>query len=106
MVNHTLPTDDNGNRIQALKPYSTEKVSYTGTNAQSSTFTDQIYIIRVASTTDCFIAIGTNPDATSGDNLYLPAGSVEYFVVCKDGTDKLGVAQVSSAGDIYITEMI
>ncbi len=56
-------------------------------------------VVRLVSTVDCYIAIGSSPTATSS-GIFLPAKLPEYFVV--NPTDEIAVLQVSSAGSLCI----
>jgi hypothetical protein len=57
-------------------------------------------VVRVVSTTDCYVANGSNPTATAA-SMFLPAKVAEYFVLAQ--TDKIAVLQASAAGTLYIT---
>ena len=89
--------------FQAYQPATTQKVDYTGTSAATSNaVATGIHLVRVVSTTDCHVAIGGTPTATTSD-LYLPAYTVEYFIV-NEG-QKLAAIRAASSGSLYVTEM-
>lgn len=59
--------------------------------------------VRLVATTDCWVAFGTNPTASStSGSILLPANSVEYFPV--DTSDLIAVIQNASAGTLNISE--
>lgn len=79
-------------------------VAVGAASAQSAVFGAFTDVVRVASTTNAWIAINDNPTAIAADgSAYLPANQVEYFSV-KPG-DRLAVIQDSAAGNISVTEM-
>lgn len=79
------------------------KVAYTGTAGTTSAVAATTTVIRVISTTDCFIEIGAAPTAVADTGMYLPALVPEYFA-CK-GSDKVSAIQVASGGTIYVSQM-
>lgn len=83
----------------------TQNVAYTGTagaiaNAVGGQ-TGDFRVIRIMTTTASFIAVGTNPTATTSD-MPLPANSPEYFVV--PAGYKVSAIQSATAGTLYVTE--
>lgn len=89
--------------MNPIKITSNQTVSVSGTSAAVATaFGAGTSILRLVSTTACFIKFGAAPTATASDML-LPANVVEYF-----GTTpgvKVAALQQSSAGTLYVTEM-
>lgn len=77
-------------------------VSISGSSAQSAAFGANTNIIRVVSTTNCHIAFGANPTATTNDS-YLPANVVEYFIVTPG--QKIAFIQNSGSGSGYVAEV-
>lgn len=79
-------------------------VAYTGTSAQSTAFpaSPQAFTARVYSSTDCHIAIGSSPTATT-TNFPLAAKTREYIAV-RPG-EKIAAIQDSGAGNLYISLM-
>lgn len=80
---------------------------------QSATFTTtagtitnavgaQTYRVRVAATTDAFIAIGKAPTATTSDAPVF-AGVPEYFTIAPG--EKVSALQISAGGTVYVTEI-
>ena len=95
-----LAQDLNANEIQCVGLGASQAVSFDG-SVQSTAFSANTRIIRVVATTDCFIAVGANPTATT-TSTYIPFGSVEYFKVA--GAVKVAAIKLTSAGTLYITE--
>ena len=60
-------------------------------------------LIRLCATTNCRIAIGTNPTATATSTL-LPANVVEYAELSPG--ERFAVIQDSAAGTLSITECV
>jgi hypothetical protein len=59
--------------------------------------------VRVIATTDCFIAIGIHPEATSdGLSIFLPANHPEIFSIMPKG--RVSVVKESVNGKLYLTE--
>ena len=63
-----------------LPPVASQKISVSGTSAQSSAFNKLTYVIRVNCDVIVSIAVGANPTATTS-LLRMPANATEYFVV-------------------------
>lgn len=83
----------------------TDYIAVTVASAQSVAFGANTFEIRVCSSTNCHINIGTNPTAAATDNngMYLPAGVVEYFHVAPG--QKLAVIRDSADGVMSVSEM-
>jgi hypothetical protein len=87
-----------------------QTVAYTGTAANStaiggSTGTGPFAIVCLTSTTACFwraTAAGTAATTTTGE--YLPADVPHYKKVNKG--DIISVIELSSGGNLYITEQV
>jgi hypothetical protein len=65
---------------KGMQVKSTEKVTSSGTSAQSAAFADNIYYVRVVADAACHIEFGTSPTATTS-KVYVPADDIEYFKV-------------------------
>jgi hypothetical protein len=65
---------------KGMQVKSTEKVTSSGTSAQSAAFADNIYYVRVVADAACHIEFGSNPTATTS-KVYVPADDIEYFKV-------------------------
>lgn len=77
------------------------KVAYTGTAGTTAAMDANAEVVRVISTTDCFIDIGPAPTAVADTGLYLPALTPEYFQAGPNW--KVSAIQVASGGTLYIT---
>ena len=64
----------------AMLPINTQKVTSSGTSAQSSAFSASVEYVRVIADAACHIQFGVNPTATTS-TIYLPADDIEYFKV-------------------------
>lgn len=79
---------------------SDQKITISGTSAQSTALTDgRLY--SVISDTDCHLAIGTNPTATTS-HYWLPAGQERVFIA-NEASVKIAVIQNAVAGNLYIS---
>jgi hypothetical protein len=88
--------------FQAMYPGTSQKVAYTNTSAQSTALGVGTTLIRVVSTTDCFIKIASNPTAVADTSLFLKAGIPEYFGVT--GGYKVAAIRLTDNGSLYVTE--
>jgi hypothetical protein len=80
-----------------------QSIAYTGTAGTVANAIGQgVYKIRVCATSDCFLALGTSPTATTS-GIYMPAGTVEYFT-CSPG-EKVSAIQSSAGGTLHVTEI-
>lgn len=80
-----------------------QSVAYTGTAGTISTaISDGVRRVRVVTTTDAYIKIGSSPTATSSD-VFKPANLVEYFTIAPG--EKVSAIQVSSGGTLHVTEI-
>ena len=98
-----LPTDDFGERIQALRPNSPQAVPIDAGSHASLPFGAKARVVRVVATTHCFLAFGPpGVTATPADH-YLPAYAPEYFSVLPGET----IAATRAAGDgtLHLSEM-
>jgi hypothetical protein len=95
------PEDNESRPLPAIFPGVSQRVAVGGSSTQSAAFGDSTGMIRLAPTTDCYVAFGLNPTATNA-SLFLPAGSIEYFGVSPG--EKIACLQVSSAGFLNVVE--
>ncbi len=86
--------------FQAIKPGASQAIAYTGTSATSTAFSGTI--IRVVSTTNCFIKIGQGSQTATTAYTFLPAGVVEYFAVHPE--DCIAAIRSTDSGTLYVTE--
>lgn len=99
---HT-PEDDEGRGIPAIFPGFSQRLQIGATSSQSIPMGATTGIVRLCPTSDCYVAFGANPTASSS-SLLLPAGAVEYFGI--NPGDKIAVLQVSSGGYLSIIEAL
>lgn len=81
-------------------------VAVSGTSAQSAAMNAASTRAILTSTTDCWVAWGSNPTAavaTTG-NIFLTAGVPSYPISVTGGTTKFAAIQVSAAGYLSILE--
>lgn len=91
--------------FQVVKPGVSQKVTVTGTSAQSSALGAGTSIVRLFATVNMFILVGTNPTALAdGTNMFLPAGIETYVAIAEGSTPKIAAIQNSVSGTLYITE--
>lgn len=89
--------------MDPLKIITNQTVSVSGTSAAvTNAFGNGTTIIRLVSTTDCYLKFGATPTAVATDML-LPANVVEYFGATPGV--KIAALQRSASGVLYVTEM-
>ena len=76
-----------------------QKVSISGTSAQSSALGATTKSVRLVADTDCWIVIGENPTATTS-SVYIPAKEICVFG-CSPSQK---VAVIGTSGNLYISE--
>jgi hypothetical protein len=84
---------------KGMQVKSTEKVTSSGTSAQSAAFADNIYYVRVVADAACHIEFGSNPTATTS-KVYVPADDIEYFKVSPG--EKVAVI---GTVDLYVSQL-
>ena len=84
---------------KGMQVKSTEKVTSSGTSAQSAAFADNIYYVRVVADASCHIEFGSNPTATTS-KVYVPADDIEYFKVSPG--EKVAVI---GTVDLYVSQL-
>ena len=97
-----LPTDDTGQRIQALRPGIAQTVPIGAASHASAPFNDTTTVIRAVATAPCFLALGKAPAAGTAGH-YLPAGAPEYFRVVPG--EALAAIRAVGDGILYLSEM-
>ena len=83
----------------AMRPVTTQKVTSSGSSAQSSAFGSNVEYVRVIGDADCHIEFGVAPTATNA-KIFLASKSEEFFKVSEGEK----VAVIGSA-NLYITEL-
>jgi hypothetical protein len=106
MTDTSLARDRHNKGIQALAPGTVQVVAYTGTAARTTNaLATDCVVVRLVSSTDCYIKIGTgSPTATTSD-VFLPASTPEYFKVSGESTLKISAIQSSASGNLNVCEM-
>lgn len=89
--------------ITRIQPTKTQKVSYTATAAASASIATGggTVPIRLRATTDCHVAFGQSPTATTSDML-LGSGETEYFEITAG--HKVSAVRATADGDLFVTE--
>ena len=103
-MSNLIKSRSNTGTFQAITPGVSQKVSYTGTAAQSAAFGANTYIAQFYATTDCWILFGANPTATAsaGTSEFLPGGMVMYYGVTPG--QKVSAIRDTTSGDLHIIE--
>ena len=81
------------------------KVAYTDTAGTTAALPAGTSVVRVMSTTDCFIELGTAPTAVADTGMYMVAYMPEYFE-CKDNSAlgaKVSAIRAATSGTLYVT---
>jgi hypothetical protein len=107
MTDIILPADKFNNSIQAMRIGVTQSVTFSLTSAvTTNALSKNTIIVRLVSTSDCFVKITTGtPTATPAD-MFLPAGVPEYIGVDGFNTLKVAAIQSTAGGTLYVTEMV
>lgn len=87
--------------FQAIVPGVSQTVAYTGSSSQSTAFGAPTSLVRIFSTTDCFIAFGGSPTASAA-SIWVPGGIIQFFGV--NHGEKLAVIESTATGNLYILE--
>ncbi len=107
MTNTYLAKDRFNHAIQCLSPGTTQTVAISGTSAATTNALNKnTVVIRVVSTTNCFINIGTGTPTATTSSMPIIASVPEYFRVNGNETLKVAGIQMVSAGTLYVTEML
>ena len=80
----------------------TQVKAYTTSAAIDNAVGAQTRMVRVVVTSAAHIAIGTSPTATTSDP-YMPANVPEVFLI--NPGEKVAAVQVSSGGNLHVTEL-
>jgi hypothetical protein len=121
----TIKVDEHGLTVQASRPALSQTIAVGAGSVQSAPFStgptntyaqgpvagvpvttpNNTTHIRCVSTSDCWIAFGSNPIAAASTSpcLLLPAGIPEYFWVYPG--ERVAVVQNAAAGLLNIAEM-
>lgn len=96
-----LSAANSGSSFQAIYIGATQKVTVGSGSTQSAALAVSTTIVELYADTDCFIAVGPSPTATTSTK-FIPASTVLYYSV-QPGS-KIAVIQSSAGGNLYITE--
>lgn len=107
-----LPTDQNGNAIQALTPKldgGSHKITAAGTSAKNTTaFNATTKLISVCADVPFYYRLGGSSVAAVNTDHLLPAGGPYYMSLGSGKNNErathLAVIQRSTSGDIFISE--
>jgi hypothetical protein len=81
-----------------------QHVAHAGTAGKISNGVGaQCYRVRVWCSTDAYVKIGDSPTATSSD-MPMTAGIAETFTITRG--QKVSAIQISSGGNLYVTELV
>jgi hypothetical protein len=107
MTDIILPADKFNNSIQAMRIGVTQSITVgLSSTATANALSKNTIIVRLVSTSDCFVKITTGtPTATPAD-MFLPAGVPEYIGVDGFTTLKVATIQSTASGTLYVTEMV
>lgn len=86
----------------AYKIGSTQNVTISGTSAVTSNAVGSPFV-RLASTTNCYVAFGTGPTATTSDMLVATSNKGEVFKINPNW--KVAGIQVSAGGVLSVTAL-
>lgn len=88
--------------FEAIRPGTSQSLSFNGVSAQSNAVGIHTSIVRLFATQDCFIRVGENPTAVGGTSMFVPAGIIDFIGVLPG--DKIAAIRSVSDGVLYITE--
>jgi 5-deoxy-D-glucuronate isomerase len=77
-----------------------QNVTFSGTSAQSSAFTDTQQAVQISATANCHVAVGANPTATTKDML-IKASDPPYIIRIQAG-EMIAVIQDTAGGTLNI----
>lgn len=97
----TTGTNQSGLALQVVAVGASQNVAYTDTAAASNALAATTSVVRVVATTNCYIAFGSAPVATTSST-YLPAGVVEYFLVTPG--HKVSAIRLADNGTLNVSE--
>lgn len=92
--------DENGHPVEIPTLGTARTVAIGATSAQSAALTADA--VRLVSTVDCFIAIGSDPTAANTSHFF-PAYSAE--IIDAGAGNKIAAIQSASSGTLYISEV-
>lgn len=87
--------------LPCIQPGATVKQAVGVANAATAAITSDV--VRIISTTDCYLAFGSTPVATNAA-MFLPANSPEYFRFTSG--EKIGCIRDAADGNLFITSAV
>ena len=101
-----LPAGASKDSSQYLTLGTIQAVAVGATSVQSSAVGAGITKVVISATTDCWVAIGSNPTASkaTAGSFFLGAGSQSYPITVTAGTTKIAVLQDTASGYISVME--
>lgn len=97
----TMPMDETGYAIPALRPGTTQKVNIASTATSAAAVAATTQVVRIKATVDCHVKFAAG--ATTSD-MMLSGGETEYFAVL--GGTVISNIRASADGSLFITEMV
>lgn len=85
--------------LPAIQPGTSLVLAFTGASAQSAVIGGTC--VRLCASQDVWVKFGPNPTADKTASIFMPSGSVEYFMC--NATDKVAALQDSAGGNLSIT---
>lgn len=87
-----------------FRPDTTQSVAVSGSSAATPAGVGtQTYAVRLFSTTDCFVKIGSSGLSATTSDMPLPASKPEYFRVTPG--QYVAAIQLTASGTLYVTEL-
>lgn len=99
-----MSQDRSGHRYPAFRYGATHVVAYTDSSAaMSDPISEDCRLVLVWASTDCHIAIGDDPTATTNDKPI--TAKVDTPVAVRPG-EKIAAIRQSDNGNLYVTELL
>jgi hypothetical protein len=96
--------DSNGRPLPIFWPLTTQAKAFTvAAAAIANAVGDEVRLVRVWATTDCHIAVGITPVATTAD---MPVTAKVETYIPVNGGDKLSAIRITADGTLYVTELL
>lgn len=91
---------------QHLDINTVQSITVAGTSAQSSAVGATTNRVVIVSTTNCWVALGSNPTAAAhtAGSFYLAAGAQSYPIKVTPGVTKIAIIQDSAGGYASVIE--
>lgn len=99
-----LVQDDRGRVAPAFLFGASQSVNVVAASTPSAALARTTNVVRLCSTTDCWVVIGHAADA-SGGGFFLPAKWVEYVGVSPTENTRVAVRRATADGSLSLTEI-